>query len=89
MDYLKTIRSIIDSLNKAGYKHEATRIEVLRDGASVGSELLMSVTHELLEFIKANDKLNESIGSDVIELKKFCWSIGLQIDNVLSTKFRQ
>lgn len=79
MDYLKTTRSIIDILNKSGYSSQALKIQSLRDGASVGSELLMSVTHELMIFINTDSNLKDLIGHDTNELKDFCWSIGLLV----------
>ena len=79
MDYLQNICSIIFKLQCNDYIGEAEKIRLLRDSASVGSELLMSVTHELLSYINSNNKINNLIGGNVIELKNYCWSIGLQV----------
>lgn len=39
----------------------------------------MSVTHELLMRVKADDDLKELIGQETTQLKDFCWSIGLLV----------
>ncbi|TSJ39591.1 hypothetical protein FO440_17770 [Mucilaginibacter corticis] len=66
-------------MEEAGHIDIAEKISLLEDNASVGSELLMSVTYELLNVIKSNSELNILIGTKVIGLKKYCWSIGLQV----------
>lgn len=79
MDYLVKIDNISLLLDKSGYPDLAQKIKQLRDGASVGSELLMSVTHELLQIIGVSVEIEELIGNDVLELKDYCWSIGLMV----------
>ena len=79
MDYLKKIDDIVKRLEELGHNNEAERIRLLENAASVGSELLMSVTHELLMFINIDKQLKNLIGEEVIELKKYCWSIGLNV----------
>jgi hypothetical protein len=79
MDYLKKIDTVIQKLNKAGYIAESKRIALLETHASVGSELLTGVTHELLILIGMNDEINELIGVETFDLKDFCWSIGLLV----------
>jgi hypothetical protein len=80
MNYLQKIELIKETPDKSGYVEESQRIELLESGASVGSELLMSVTHELLILTRTNDKLKDLIGNETAELKKFCWSIGLYVN---------
>jgi len=79
MDYLLKIRNIISDLEKCGYSEEAQDIKCIRDSASVGSELLMSVTHKLLQMVNQSNEIDNLIGVDVNELKDFCWSIGLMV----------
>ena len=79
MDYLLKIENIGLLLEKSGYPDLAQKIKQLSDGASVGSELLMSVTHELLQIIGASVKIEELIGNDVLELRDYCWSMGLMV----------
>jgi hypothetical protein len=78
MDYLLKMRNIISELEQYGYENDAQKIKMLRESASVGSELLMSVTHELLLLIN-NSELKKLIGKDVMGLKNYCWSIGLMV----------
>ncbi|SDR89117.1 hypothetical protein SAMN05216490_0140 [Mucilaginibacter mallensis] len=79
MDYLEKIRVIASKLRNNGYISECEIIESLRDASSTGSELLMTVTHELLSFANASFELKSLIGADANELKDFCWSIGLEV----------
>lgn len=79
MDYLNKIENIIASLEKNGHHNEANLIIRLRDAASTGTELLMSTTFELLNFINSKSTLKDLIGSDVKELKEYCKSLGLYI----------
>lgn len=77
MDYLQKIRNIISELEKYGYVEDAQKIKEIRDSASVGSELIMSVTHELLKMVNMSRELKNLIGIDVLSLRDYCWSIGL------------
>lgn len=79
MNYLEKINNIISTLEKNNNLNAANKIKSLKDGACVSSELLMSVTHELLMFINREKHIKDLIGEDVLELKKYCWSIGLQV----------
>ncbi|MDB5125423.1 MAG: hypothetical protein JWP94_3552 [Mucilaginibacter sp.] len=79
MDYLKKIEEVIIRLEKHGYFNQARQITSLRDAASVSSELLLSVTHELLKLVNTDINVKNLIGESVLELKDFCWSIGLQV----------
>jgi hypothetical protein len=79
MDYLLKIENISLLLDKSGYPDLAQKIKQLGDGASVGSELLMSVTHELLQIIGVSVTIESLIGNDVLELRDYCWSIGLMV----------
>jgi hypothetical protein len=79
MDYLKTIDIIIVRLAESGHLDIAKKIKSLESSASTGSELLMSVTYELLILTNEDVFLDKLIGTEVIELKNFCWSIGLRV----------
>jgi hypothetical protein len=79
MDYLTKIDNIINRSRESGHVNAAERIRGLENAASVGSELLMSVTHELLMFINTDKQLKSLIEEDTIEIKKYCWSIGLSV----------
>lgn len=79
MDYLLKIRNIISKLDKYGYAENARKIKEIRDSASVGSELIMSVTHELLQMVNISRELKKPIGIDVMTLRDYCWSIGLMV----------
>jgi hypothetical protein len=79
MDYLLEIRNIISKMEKYGYAGSARKIKEIRDSAPVGSELIMSVTHELLQMVSISRELKRLIGTDVVILRDYCWSIGLMV----------
>jgi hypothetical protein len=39
----------------------------------------MSVTHSLSRFITNDNVVKDAIESDVIELREYCWSMGLAV----------
>ena len=59
-------------MEESGHARAAERIRGLESAASGGTELLMSVTHELLIFINTDKQLERLIEEDTIELKKYC-----------------
>lgn len=79
MDYLKTIDDIIKQMKKNNQLEKTARIISLKESSFTSTELLMSVVHELLQMIKDDSVLKTVIGNEVIQLKKYCYSVGLNI----------
>jgi hypothetical protein len=79
MDYLKKISIIIEKIESAGRGELAEEVSILRDSSFTSSELLMSVTHSLSRFITNDNVVKDAIESDVIELREYCWSMGLAV----------
>jgi hypothetical protein len=79
VDYLKHIDLIVSKLPEQGYSDFASRITQTQRGASSASELLLCVTHELLKAINDDTALSALIGTEVLQLEEFCWSIGLNV----------
>lgn len=79
MDYLSKIDTIIAVLIANKESHYSDRIIFLKESASVSSELLMSVTYELSLIVAHDQKMRKLIGSDVRELREYCYSIGLHV----------
>ena len=78
MDYLSKIDDIIQKLQENGESDIADRINSSKTGSYTASEILMSITSELLRVIEA-PRLRELIGKDCIELRDYCHSIGLMV----------
>lgn len=79
MNYIKTIDTIVAKLEQNNKWEAANKIKSLENASSVGSELLMSITHELLIYVNTNEHFKTLIGEEVFELKRYCWSIGLNV----------
>jgi len=79
MDYLQKINDISKKLMSINETEKAEEIMNLKKSGSTGSEILMSVTHELLIYTREDLQIFKSIGSDVTELKNYCHSIGLLV----------
>lgn len=79
MEYLKKIDSIIDKIQDFGKTDSATHLLSLKRDAFTSTELLMSVTHEMINLIKRDRELKETIEKDVLELTEYCKSIGLNV----------
>lgn len=79
MDYLLHIDNIIDVLIKSGRKDLADIVIIKKQESFTASEILMSVTHELLQIIKRDQEAKNIIEDDVIELNNYCYSIGLMV----------
>jgi hypothetical protein len=79
MDYIKKIDDILLRLYHLEETDIWKRVKSLKEESSTSSELLMSVTHALLDIIKTNQALYLVIGDDVNKLKNYCWSIGLEV----------
>lgn len=79
MDYLQHINNIILKLKDANELENADRVTFALRNSFMSTELLSSVTHELLEILKEDDRLKSLIGTDVILLKAFCASIGIKV----------
>jgi len=79
MDYLRKISIIIEKIESAGKGDLGEEVSILRDNSFSSSELLMSVTHSLNRFMTNDNVVKDAIESDVIELREYCWSIGLAV----------
>ena len=79
MNYLQEIESIIGKLNTNGFSAEAELTQQMFRSLTNSSELLMSVTHHLLNLIRLDAAINALIGGEVLKLKKYCQAIGLNV----------
>jgi hypothetical protein len=79
MNYLEKISQIVSILDANGYSQFAHDIKMLQIDAMTSTELLMSVTHRLIEILNEEQQLKGIIGLDIDDLKKYCVSIGLII----------
>ncbi|MDN5199898.1 hypothetical protein QQ008_00955 [Fulvivirgaceae bacterium BMA10] len=78
MDYLAKINEVVKKLEDNEEEKFAERINSLKENAFTSTELLMSVTHELLIICKEK-KIKTLIGDDAIDLQNYCRSIGLHV----------
>lgn len=78
MNYLGSIDNIITILRNSNFEKEAEIVYSAKRSASTSSELLTSVVHELIVITK-DKRVNEMIGKEVENLRRYCGSIGLTI----------
>lgn len=79
MNYLDHIDSIIAKLVSNNHTEAAREIQELKSIAFTSSELLLSVTHELIKLSATSDEISDLVGKEIRELVEFCWSIGLHV----------
>ncbi len=77
MDYLTLIPDIISRMRRAGANADAIEDAFL--SSSTSSELLLSVTYQLMNIVRESAELNRLIGTDVRALRTYCRSLGLII----------
>ena len=78
IDYLSKIDSIISEL-RGPFPELAEEIHKTKSSSFTSSELLMNVTHELIQVTTNNKAVKELIGKEVLQLKKYCKSLGLLV----------
>lgn len=79
MEYLKKIDSIIAKIQELGKTDTASHLLSIKRDAFTSTELLMSVTHEMMILVNDDMQLKNVIGKDVLALTEYCKSIGLHI----------
>lgn len=80
MDYLELIEETIKCLNNNGFKDKSIRIEDLYNNSFTSSELLMSVTTELIKLVNNSYKIRKLLENDVKNLSDYCYNLGLQLN---------
>jgi len=79
MNYLKQVDKLISILTDNDEAAAAESIILLKENSFTSSELLLSVTHKLLSLVSENKNIKNLIYNEVIELKNYCSSIGLEV----------
>jgi len=77
MDYLELIDKIINTLEYGGYYDLSAAVTKIEMAASLGGELILSVSCKLLEIKETHPEAFSKIAEDVNKLINYANTIGL------------